>query len=63
MLSLKITKAATNDGMKILNDTKCIQSTLAKTDTFGTGTKCPSERGVRLMESQIKGINKGRDQL
>jgi len=35
------------------------QSTLSKTDTFGTGTK----RGVRLIESQIKGVKKGRDQL
>ena len=23
-----------------------LQSTLSKTDTFGTGTKCPSQRGV-----------------
>ena len=36
-----------------------IQSTLSKTDTFGTGTK----RGVRLIESQTKGVKKGRDQL
>ena len=36
---------------------------LSKTDTFGTGTKCPSQRGVRLIESQIKGVEKGRDQL
>ena len=40
-----------------------IQSTLSNTDTFGTGTKCPSSRGVRLIESQIKGVKKGRDQL
>ena len=40
-----------------------IQSTLSKTDTFGTRTKCPSYRGVRLIESQIKGLKKGRDQL
>ena len=40
-----------------------IQSTRSKTDTFGTGTKCPSYRGVRLIESQIKGVKKGRDQL
>ena len=41
----------------------CIQSTLSKTDTFGTGIKCPSQRDVRLIESQIKGVKKGRDQL
>ena len=40
-----------------------LQSTLSKTDTFGTGTKCPSYRGVRLIESQTKGVKKGRDQL
>ena len=34
-----------------------------KTDTFGTGTKCPSYGDVRLMKRQIKGISKGRDQL
>ena len=39
-----------------------IQSTLSRTDTFGTGTKCPSQRGVRLIESKIKGV-KGGDQL
>ena len=42
---------------------KIIQSTLSKTDTFGTGTKGPSQRDVGLIKSQIKGINKGRDQL
>ena len=40
-----------------------IQSTLSKTDTFGTGTSCPSYRDVRLIESQIEGGKKGRDQL
>ena len=40
-----------------------IQLTLSKTDTSGTGTKCPSQRDVRLIKSQIKGISKGRDQL
>ena len=40
-----------------------IQSTLSKTDTFGTSSKCSSQRGVRLIESQIKGVEKGRDQL
>ena len=32
------------------------QSTLSKTDIFGTGTKCPSWRDVHLIESQIKGV-------
>ena len=41
----------------------CIQSTFSKTDTFGTGTKCPSQRDVCLIKSQIKGISKSRDQL
>ena len=27
-----------------------IQSALSKMDTFGTGTKCPSQRGVRLIK-------------
>ena len=40
-----------------------VQSTPSKTDTFGTGSKCPSKRDVRLIESQIKGVKKGRDQL
>ena len=40
-----------------------IQSPLPKTDTFGTGTKCPSKRDVRLIESQVKTVKKGRDQL
>ena len=40
-----------------------IQSTLSKTDTFGTGTNCPSQIDVRLIKSQIKGVKKGRDQL
>ena len=40
-----------------------ILSTLSKTDTFGTGTKCPSQRDVRLIKSQIKGISKGTDQF
>ena len=34
-----------------------VQSTLSKTDTFGTAL------GVRLRESQIEGGKKGRDQL
>ena len=42
---------------------KALQSTLSKTDTFGTDTKCPSYRDVRLIKSQIKGISKGRDKL
>ena len=40
-----------------------IQSSLSKTDTFGTGTSCLSWRDVRLMERQIEGAKKGRDQL
>ena len=54
-----------------------LQSTLAKSDTSGAGTKCPSYResnkgskerqgatlGAHLIESQIKGVKKGRDQL
>jgi len=43
--------------------TNTIQSTLSKLDTFGAGTKCPSKRDGRLIESQIKGIKRGRDQL
>ena len=27
-----------------------------KTDTFGMGPKCPSERDVCLMESKIRGV-------
>ena len=41
-----------------------IQSTHSRMDTFGTGTKCQSNSNVRLsIESQIKGVKKGRDQL
>ena len=40
-----------------------IQSTLSKSNTFGAGTKCPSKRDARLIESQIKGVKKDRDQL
>ena len=35
-----------------------IQSTPSKTDTFGTGSKCPSLRDVRLIESQIKEVKR-----
>ena len=42
--------------------TKCenlgIRSTLSKTDTFGTGTKCPSQREFRLIEHQLKEAKK-----
>ena len=41
----------------------CIQSVLSKRDTFGTGTECLSQRDIRLIESQIKGAKRGRDQL
>ena len=37
-----------------------IMRTRLKTDTFGNGTKCLSKSNVRLIESQIKGIKKGR---
>ena len=40
-----------------------VQSTLAKTDTFGTDTKCPFQRDVRLIKGQITGISKGRHQI
>ena len=40
-----------------------IQSALSEKDTFGMGTKCPSKRDVRLIEIQVKGVKKGRDQL
>ena len=40
-----------------------VQSTLSKSDTFGAGTMSPSKRDVRLIESQIKGVKKGRGQL
>jgi len=53
--------------MAIKEHLKCtawhVQSTLSKTDTFGTGTKYPFLCFVRLIESQIKGVKKGRDQL
>ena len=29
----------------------------------GTNSRCPFNRGVRLIESQIKGVKKGREQL
>ena len=35
--------------------TSIVQSTLSKTDTFGTGTSCLSQRDIRLIESQIEG--------
>ena len=40
-----------------------LQSGLTKTDTSGSSTMSPSKRDVRLMESQLKGVNKGRYQL
>ena len=40
-----------------------IQSALSETDTFGMGNKCPSKRDVCLIEIQVKGLKKGRDQL
>ena len=44
-------------------NTKLTINSFFKTDTFGTGTKCPSLRDVHLIESQIKGAKKGMDQL
>ena len=40
-----------------------LQPIPSKEDTFATGTKYPSNSNVRLIESQIKGVKKGRDQL
>ena len=40
-----------------------LHSTLTKTDTSVSGTMSPSKRDVRLIESQLKGVKKGRDQL
>ena len=37
-----------------------LQSTLSKTDTFGTGAKCSPYRDVHLTWSQIKGVKKGK---
>ena len=41
---------------------KCLKSTLSETDTVGIGTKCPSLRDVRLIESRQKGAKKSRNQ-
>ena len=40
-----------------------LQSPFSKSDTFRAGTKCPSKRDVRLIESQLKGVKKGKDHL
>ena len=40
-----------------------IQSALSKTDNLENGTQCPSKNNVCLIESQIKGAKKGRNQL
>ena len=40
-----------------------IQSALSETDTFGTDNKCPCRRDVCIIEIQVKGVKKGRDQL
>ena len=39
------------------------QPTLFKMDTFGTSSKCPSQRDVHFIESHIKGAKKDRDQI
>ena len=47
------------------NKTLCqVHLTLSKTETFRTGTNCPSQRDVCLIQRvKIKGGKKGRDQL
>ena len=40
-----------------------VQSTLFKTDTFGTGIMCLSYSDVRIIDNRLKGVKKGRDQL
>ena len=40
-----------------------IMRTRLKRDTFGNGTKCLSKSKVCLIESQIKGVKKGKDQF
>lgn len=44
---------------------KELPSTLSNTNTFGTGSQCTcvSTRDVRLIESKITEVKKGRDQL
>ena len=32
-------------------------------DTFGSGTKRPSKSNVRLIDGQINGVQKGKDQV
>ena len=45
--------------MKASGKRNNIQSALSKKYIFGIGTKCD----VRLLESQIRGVKKGRNQL
>ena len=40
-----------------------LQPTVSKTDTFGTSTKCPCKSDDRVIQSRIKGVKKGRDQV
>ena len=40
-----------------------LRSTFSKRNTFGARTKCLSKTDVRLINSQIKGSEKGKDQL
>ena len=40
-----------------------VEWTFSKTDISGTSTKCLSKCDVRLLESQIQGLKKGRDQI
>ena len=38
-----------------------LQSTLSKTDAFGTNSKCRLKSDVRVIQSKINGVKKGRD--
>ena len=40
-----------------------LHSSLTKTDNLVKSTMSPSNRDVSLIESQLKGVKKGRDQL
>ena len=40
-----------------------LQSTLSKTDAFGTSSKCRLKSDVRVIQSKINGVKKGRDKV
>ena len=40
-----------------------LQSTLSKTDAFGTSSKCRLKGDVRVIQSKINGVKKGRDKV